>query len=309
VPSPDNGAYVIDSTNDSVYRIDLATRAKKQIALKGQVPPGDGSAVASPRLLAVGGPDVLILDSANQLWRWRPAAGGSPGSGTLVKIMVEDSGTWGSGVRAIGTFVTDTNLGQYSIYVVVPSAGQVLKYPASADGSGYRASSRANYLAAENVSVSQVDDMYIDGSLYLLNNGVAERYYSGQATIKNWTADPPGDTTIRPNPPFYTKIAADNPISDQGNLYAYDGRGRRIVEITKINGKYIQEFVLPENSAYFSALRGMFVRTGANSSNPTLYWIEGGYLLQASLTPAGATTSPSPSGSVKPTAKPTATKY
>jgi hypothetical protein len=289
----DGGAYVIDSTNDSVYRIDLATRAKKQIALKGQIPPGDGSIVATPRLLATGGTDVLILDSANQIWRWRPSAGATPGNGILAKLMVEDSGTWGAGVRAFGTFVTDPNVNYYSLYVVVPSAGQVLKYPQANDGTGYYAKARQPYVqdAGPNFNVSLVDDMYIDGSLYLLNNGVVERYYSGQSTVKNWTADAPGDTVIRPDVPFYTRIAADNPISDQGNLYGYDGRGRRVVSFTKVNGKYMQEFVLPEGSPYFSALKGMFIRTGLNYPT-TLYWIESGNLLSAPLESTSASPSP-----------------
>jgi hypothetical protein len=301
VLGPDGGAYVIDQTNSYVYRVDLVTRYKIAVAVPGEQPPGGGT-VGTPRLLAVGGPDVLILDSANILWRWRPGAGAATGQGTLIKLNVEGSGTWGSGVRAIGTFLTDANLGQYTLYIVVPSAGQVLKYPASSDGSGYRAKDKSNYLLGENLSVSQVDDMYIDGSLYLLDNGTAKRYDSGQQVLKGWSADPPGDTVIRPSAPFYTKISADNAIADQGNLYAYDGGNRRIVSFTKNNGKYVQQFILPTTSPYLSALKGMFVRTGANSTNPVLYWIEGGNLLSAPLFTA-APASPSPSA--KPKASPT----
>jgi hypothetical protein len=299
VLGPDGGAYVIDGTNGTVYRVDLVTRAKRVIAVPGERPVG-GGVVGTPRLLAVGGPDVLILDSANTLWRWRPATGAA-GDGTLLKVNVEDSGTWGSGVRAIGTFLTDASTGLYTLYVVVPSASQVLKYPASSDGSGYYAQARSSYLVADQ-DVTQVDDMYIDGSLYLLDNGVVERFDSGQA-IRGWTADPPGDTIIRPNAPFYTAIAADNPIADQGNLYAYDGLGRRVVSFTKSNGTYVQEYILPPNSPYFSALKEMFIQTGLNGSNPTLFWIESGNLLRAPLTqPSAAGASPSPSG---PAATPT----
>jgi hypothetical protein len=300
VLGPDGAAYVIDQTNESVYRIDLVTRAKTQIAVKTLQPPGGGT-VGSPRLLATGGPDVLILDSANTLWRWRPAVGAATGQGTLLKINVEDSGTWGSGVRAIGTFLTDPNLGQYTLYVVVPAAGQVLKYPASSDGSGYYAKAKSNYLP-DNLSVAQVDDMYIDGSLYLLDDGTAERFDSGQA-IRGWTADPPGDTVMRPSPPFFTRMSADSDIANQGNIYAYDGVGRRVVSVTKSNGKYVQEFVLPGTSPYFSALKGMFIRTGANGTNPTLFWVEAGNLLQAPLSTPATNASPSPS--IKAGATPT----
>jgi len=255
VLGPDGAAYVVDQTDDSVYRVDLVTRAKRQVAVKGEQPNGGGT-VATPMLLTTGGlQDVLILDSANNLWRWRPAAAAAAGDGTLLQINVQDSGTWGSNVKVIGTFLTDYNLSQYSLYAVVPSAGQVLKYLESSDGSGYYASARSDYLNGQNLTVSQVDDMYIDGSVYLADNGVVRRFDSGQE-IRGWTADPPGDTVMRPAPPFFTKISADADKVDQGNLYAYDGVGRRVVSFTKINGKYVQEFVLPSNSAYFSALAG-----------------------------------------------------
>jgi len=303
VLGPDGGAYVIDQTNDSVYRVDLVTRAKTQIAVKSLQPPAGGT-VGSPRLITSGGQDVLILDSANTLWRWRPAVGAATGQGNLIRINVEGSGTWGSGVRAIGTFLTDPNLGLYSLYVVVPSAGQVLKYPARNDGSGYYAMDHTPYLLGESLSVSQVDDMYIDGSLYLLDNGTAKRYDSGQA-IRGWTADPVGDNVVRPAPTFYTKISADNSIKDQGNLYAYDNANRRIVSFTKSNGKYVQQFILPSTSPYFSALKGMFIRTGPNGTNPTIFWIESGNIMSA---PLGTAPLASPSPTAKPKATPTKTK-
>jgi len=307
VLGPDGGAYVIDQTNDSVYRIDLVTRAKTQIAIKGLQPPSGGT-VGSPSLITSGGQDVLILDSANTLWRWRPAVGAATGQGNLIRINVEGSGTWGSGVRAIGTFLTDPNLALYSLYVVVPSAGQVLKYPAASDGSGYYAKDHTPYLLGESLSVSQVDDMYIDGSLYLLDNGTAKRYDSGQA-IRGWTADPVGDNVVRPAPTFYTRISADNSIADQGNLYAYDNANRRIVSFTKSNGKYVRQFLLPSTSPFFSALKGMFIRTGPNGTDPTIYWIESGNLMRAPLG-IGPLASPSPTGKPKatPTPKPTPKK-
>jgi hypothetical protein len=294
VLGPDGGAYVIDATNETVYRVDLVSRAKTPVAVEGQ-PTIGGGVVGEPRLLAVGGPDVLMLDQTNTLWRWRPAAGSTtPGGGTLIRINVDDSGTWGTGVRAFATFLTNANLGQYSLYVVVPSAGQVLKYQASADGTGYYGQARLPYLQGEGHSVAQVDDIYIDGSVYLTDAGVIERFDSGQA-IRGWTADPPGDTVIRPDPPFYTKLSADTVVKDQGNVYAYDGKGRRVVAISKSKGLYIQEWVVPDESPYFAALKGMFVRVGAGGADPTLFWIEGSNLMSAALAPE-----PEPSGSESP---------
>jgi len=62
-------------------------------------------------LLTTGGlQDVLILDSANNLWRWRPAARAAAGDGTLLQINVQDSGRGAPNVKVIGTFLTDYNL-------------------------------------------------------------------------------------------------------------------------------------------------------------------------------------------------------
>ena len=96
-PEGDGGSDVIDGTSGVVYRVDLVTRAKREIAVPGAHV--SGGVVATPRLLAVGGPDVLILHSADTLWRWRPAVNAAPGDGTLVRVDVDDSGSWGSGVR------------------------------------------------------------------------------------------------------------------------------------------------------------------------------------------------------------------
>jgi hypothetical protein len=303
-PEGDGGAYVIDGTNGTVYRVDLVTRAKKVVAFAGEKPKG-GGIVGTPRLLTVGGPDVLILDSANTLWRWRPAASAT-GEGVLLRIPIDDSGTWGSGVRAIGTFVTNSSYGQYALYVVVPSAGQVLKYPASSDGSGYYGKSRSDYLGA-GMDVGKVDDLYIDGSVYLLNGGVLQRFDSGQQ-IRGLTTNKPPDSIIRPKAPVYTSISSDSRIVDQGNLYVYDNVGRRVVAFTKSDGKYVKEFVLPPGSQYFSDLKKMFVRTDAStpSGAVSLFWVESGSILMATLSaPAPASPSPSPRATPKPTLKPT----
>jgi len=318
VQGPDNAAYVLDHSNDSLYRVDLVSRLKKAVTLKGVAPPNSGgSTVGAPLLLTTGGPDVLLLDDSNQLWRYRPPGPGVIGDGTTVKINVEDSGTWGANVRAIGTFLTDASLGQYNLYAVVPSAGQVYKYPAALDGTGYYAKARQNYLVGEaGQGVNNVSDMYIDGSVYLLDGGVVKRYDAGQSSVKNWTADPPTDTVVRPQPPYYSRITADNVVADQGNLYIYDGVGRRIVVIAKSDGAYIGEYILPDNSPYFSALGGMFIRTGPTGSTPFLYWVEAGNLLMAPLNGVEVTSaSPGASGSAgasasakaSSTAKPTPT--
>ena len=65
-------------------------------------------------------------------------------------------------------------------------------------------------------------------------------------------------------------------MADQGNLYLFDVVGQRVVSFTKSNGKYVQEYVLPTGSPYFSALKKMFIRTDPKTDAMALFWIESG---------------------------------
>ena len=319
---PDGAAYVIDQTDQTVYRVDVNTHSRLAVAYLGENV-RSGGIVGHPVVLATGGQDVLILDDFNNVWRWRPAVGAtSGGAGVLIRLDVPDSNTWGSGVRALGTYITNPELGQYNLYVVVPGSQQVLRYPEAPDGSRWPALDRGNYLKVAQ-DVSQVDDMYVDGSVYLVDGGKVTRYDLGNQ-VHGWTVDTPGgngangDKLLRPTGPFYTKIAADNPSPDTGNFYAYDGYNRRVVEFKKADGTFVAQFMPLANSPRFSAIKGMFVMPGPNGSSPTLYWIESGDLMRASLAPntgpGGPTQPPAPTAtppfgtiSPGPSVKPSAT--
>ena len=66
-------------TTTTVYRVDLKRKRATAIVREGRE--AAGTTVAKPRLLAVGGRDLLILDAKNVLWRWRPS--NDAGKGTL----------------------------------------------------------------------------------------------------------------------------------------------------------------------------------------------------------------------------------
>src|SRR5262249_12368360 len=93
----DGAPYVLDTANKTVWRIDLAKKAASAVLKSGQRT--RYGRVADPRFITVGGPDVLVLDSKNQLWRWRPA--NNSGRGTLVRIPIRDSASWGSDIKDI----------------------------------------------------------------------------------------------------------------------------------------------------------------------------------------------------------------
>jgi hypothetical protein len=295
VLGPDGAAYVLDNTVSTVYRVNLQTGAKLPVLAANMQPQNGGQIVGSPRLMTTGVGDVLILDTFNSLWRWHPAQGNTSGIGTLVPVNIPDNTNWGKGARAIGTFVVNAAQNQYNFYIVVPSHQQILKFQPAIDGSGYPTNGKANYLSIPQ-DVSTVDDMYVDGNIYLVDHGVITQYELGQA-VKGWTVDTPpdslGKTALRP-PPVYTRLTADNPAKGQGTFYAYDVKNRRIVAFAKADGTVVGEYMAPATSPWFSALTGMFVVTGTGGSNPVLYWVESGNLMSAALS---ASSSPGASGS------------
>ena len=96
VLGPDGVPYVLDRTTKTVYRVDL--RTKKAAAVVRAGASASGTKVGVPKLLSTGGPDVVVLDGKNVLWRWRPAD--AKGKGTLARIRVAESATWGADILA-----------------------------------------------------------------------------------------------------------------------------------------------------------------------------------------------------------------
>ncbi|HEU6439835.1 MAG TPA: hypothetical protein VFC12_05300 [Terriglobales bacterium] len=302
-PPADAAAFVLDKTVGTVYRISLDTGAKLPVVEVGHAPTNGGSIVGNPRLLATGGSDVLVLDDFNSLWRWRPAD--KTGRGSLVKVNIPDNTSWGNGARAIGTFVVNPVIGQYNLYIVVPNANQILKYPPALDGSMYPKEGRANYLSVGQ-DLNSVDDMYVDGKIYLVDGGKITQYELGQAG-RGWSVDLPPDTQaglLRSLAPVYKRLTADNPADGVGTFYAYDSTNRRVVAFKKSDGTIVGQYIVPPTMNWFSALTGMFVVPGVGTASPTLYWTEGSNLMRAYLGPQGQAPTASASPSANPTSSP-----
>ena len=94
-----------------------------------------GAKASAPKLLTTGGPDILILDDKNTLFRWRPS--NSTGKGTLVRVKIKDSASWGDDVKDISTFVANFDAAFYKLYVVDPSEQNIMVLSPANDGSGY----------------------------------------------------------------------------------------------------------------------------------------------------------------------------
>jgi hypothetical protein len=299
VLGPDGAPYVLDQATKSVYRIDLKTGHAVAIAHEGELV--QGIHVDMPMFIAVGGPDLLILDAKNALWRWRPAD--STGRGTIVRVIVRNSSSWGNDIRGIGTFLRNANQGLYNLYVVDPSQRNIIVYTPALDGS-FPASSTGRLLNPQDVST--VSSMLIDGDIYVTQNGTLTRFINGAA--QGWKAGDPGDEILRAAPQ-YTLITTAT-ARDTGLVYGYDQPNQRVVAIDKATGNIVEQYRLAGADPSWSDLRGMAAVPGINGGPTSLYWIDKNRLMSSTLvavSEAGASPSVSPP-SVSPSVKPKPTK-
>jgi hypothetical protein len=303
VLGPDGAPYVLDAASKSVYRIDLKTGHAVVIAHQGEVV--RGIKVDVPLFITVGGPDLLILDAKNNLWRWRPAD--TTGRGTIVKVIVRNSSGWGSDVRGIGTFLRNQAQGLYNLYVVDPSQRNILLYTPALDGS-FPASNTGRLATPQDLST--VDSMLIDGDIYVSENGTLNRFVDGAS--QGWKPGDPGDEILRPAPKY--TLLTTYTARDTGLVYAYDQASERIVAIDKDTGNIVEQYQLAGTDTSWSDLRGIAVVPGVNGAPASIYWIDKTRLMSSTLVavPTGgpsaspsSSSSPSPSIKPKPTKKPT----
>jgi hypothetical protein len=301
VQGPDGAPYVLDRTTKAVYRISLQARKAVPIMKAGQVVASAGIKVGVPRYLTVGGPDLLMLDDKNILWRWRPAD--DTGKGTLRRLPVQESATWGNDIMAIGTFVANFNAALYNLYVMDPSEQQILRYTMLADGSSYPAAA-TGYLTTPQ-DVTKVTSMYIDGEVYLADGGLVERFVGGRSG--DWAPAPPGDNALRPIR-RYTLVDSPDPRRE-GTLYVFDAANARVLAFDKLTGAYLAQYRPAGGSPAWADLRGFY--DGATLGTATLQQVPGAGpdgSPGASPLPGGSAASPAASGAPKASPKATATK-
>jgi hypothetical protein len=290
---PDGAPYVIDKATKTVYRIDLKGKQATIVLRNGQ--DAAGAKAAEPKMLAVGGLDLLILDIKNVLWRWRPAD--TKGTGTLSRVLVNGASGWGTDIKAIGTFLRgNPEQALYNLYVVDPSAKQILRYSPAADGSGYPASPTGFLATAQGLD--DVDGLFIDGDVYIAENGLIKRFVGGQAG--GWQAAEPGDTVLRASPHYLALTSSDG--RQAGILYGYDRQNARVISIDKATGAFREQYRITLDPGW-KDLRGMYVVPGINGDPATLFWIDGRRFYSSSLR---AVATPSPASSPRPSATATA---
>jgi hypothetical protein len=292
VLGPDKVPYVIDGATKSVYRIDL--RRKRAVAIARSGRKFGNTRMSEPKFLAVGGRDLLIVDAKNVVWRWR--ASNDAGKGTTNRMNVNGSTQWGNDIRAVGTYVRPGTNDLYNLYVVDPSEQQIRIYPPANDGGSFPARYSPWLDAAR--PLDKVTSLYIDGDLYLAEDGAVERFAQGQNV--GWRPNAPGDSLLRPEPSITVIAGAGD--KNKGRIYAYDPANARVLAWEEGDGAFVGQYRLAEGDAW-KDLRAMYVIPGVEEAPATLVWLSADGVHQTVLAAAkgdgtapDASASPGPSG-------------
>jgi hypothetical protein len=287
VRGPDGAPFVLDALTATVYRIDVAGETATAVFREGAK--AAGATQATPRLIAVGARDLLMVDAKNVVWRWRPA--NTEGKGTIRRVPVVGATEWGDDVIGIGTFVRNAEAGLYNLYVIDPSAEQILRYSPAADGSGFPAAPTSWLAAARDVSAFR--SLFIDGDVWVVDDGRVLRFVNGQS--EGWAVDSPGDEILRP-PPQYRLISSGSPRRE-GVLYAFDLESERVVAFNKANGTYLEQYRLVGGSADWAGLVDWYVEAGVADDPDTLVWMSATALHRVTLEPLTTAPGASPGAS------------
>ena len=308
VSDPD-ASYTI--AGNAVLRIDPATGAVATVVREGD---GAGAGLATPKLLAVGGPDLLILDDGGALWRWRPSD--DVGGGTIGQINVAGDQQWGEDVVDLETFVINSDQGLYRLYVPFPPSGQILRYDPTADGGGFSAPNP--YFVSEGEDVESFRQLLVDGDVYAVTSDQVLRYFNGRRSGFD-IPEPPDDADLRPGHDYQFIGATGS--RGVGNMYVWDKDHGRVLVFDKTDGTYVGQFVSAPGAPPLSDVTGMYViDPGTSTAPPILMYVrpDGVYRLVLAapdaipstppVTPGPTTTapvvSPTPNAS-EPQASPT----
>jgi hypothetical protein len=296
VRGSDGAPYVLDTGTNTVWRIDVAKKSAAPIYRSGEKV--GAAKVGDPKLITVGGPDVLILDAKNVLWRWRPI--GAAGKGTLVKVNIPGSTTWGTDVQVLGTFVSNFSQAFYKLYVVDPSQQNIMVLSPNSDGSGYTTSAVPRLPASRDVS--GITSLLIDGDIYATEAGALERLIP----TGGWKPAALPDTDIRPTANYTTMVSPNLPdgtySKGTGTIYALDAQNDRVVAFSKNGGKYLAQYVAVAGGVSWADLQGIEVLPSLGSDVPnTMWWVSSTTFYTATLIDTTPTASPSPTPSSSPT--------
>jgi hypothetical protein len=117
--------------------------------------------------------------------------------------------------------------------------------------------------------VSHITDLYIDGDIWVADNGQLLRLVGGKA--EGWEASSPGDQTLRGDPDY--RLLTSGSARREGTVYGYDPRNQRVVALSKVNGTYLGQYRLAGGDEGWADLRGWYVEPGIGGEPDALVWI------------------------------------
>ena len=287
---------MLDAATASVYRIDLAGQKATAIFREGNK--AAGATQAAPRLLGVGGRDLLMVDARNVVWRWRPA--NNSGKGSYARV------AHGGRVRVGRRRARDRHVHpehrrqplQLLHRRPVRAADQgLLARPRTA------AASRTSRLLAcpPRATSSGITDLYIDGDIWLADGGQLLRIVGGKS--EGWDAASPGDEILR-GEPTYVRLTS-GAERREGTIYGLDEEADRVVALSKTNGAFIEQYRLGGESTAWSDMRGWYVEPGLDGEPDALVWASANALHRVVLeatTPPTASPGPDASSAASPAA-------
>jgi len=279
VRGPRQGAYYIDDTTESVWRVQGKDGVALEVARPGDGPErADGITLGQPTQLTAAGPDVVIVDDTGRPWRWRPSK--SRGSGVLRSLKLTPDPTFGKGHGAVAAY--DADFGDYRLYVVEPSQDQIMRYQQSFDGRRFTPPSA--YLASVDPEIDTVEGLFVDFDVFTLRDDAVRRYAFGKWDGAFSLGDVP--TLAGGQPVDYRLLDGSRGIREEGRLYLYDAANRRIVGFDREDGDYVAEWTTEGPELH--DVRGMYVttkRVGKKKRiHDTLFWITHEGLFEAPLT-------------------------
>ena len=155
-----------------------------------------------------------------------------------------------------GTYLRDVDRGLANLYVVDPSEQQIRVYFAALDGSGFPA--KATGWLATARDVSQMNSMYIDGDMFVVEGGVLERFASGKSD--GWEPGELPDALLREQPD--ASLVTGQGERREGTVFTYDQEHARLVEYEKASGNYLRQYRLAAGAEGWGDVRGMYVLPG-----------------------------------------------
>ena len=237
----------------------------------------------APRLLTIGGGDVLMLDAFNSLWRWHPAAGDTTGRGSLLPGHHPRQRELGRR-RASHSHVPDQR-SQEHVQLLhrrpEPATDRQVHpgerrqrlpegWPGQLPGRGPGCLQRSTTCTSTATSTSST----------------RARSRSTSAARPSAAGSPirPPTRCSGPRARYYVQPCGRRPGQGTGHLLCLRQslQARRRV-LQSRTAAIVGQYTVAPGVPWLTALTGLFVMPGTNGGPATLYWTEAGSLMKATL--------------------------